>query len=654
MTDKRVSIIITGLVIIFLQVGNVHAQNIIIDPDSIFQNIRGFGGMNHTTWINDLNEDNRNKAFGNDPGEMGLSILRIHLDPNPALFSRELPTALHALREGAIVFASPWNAPDNLLEPVGSIRRVNPGKYAEYVAHLNAFNQYMADNGAPLFAISVQNEPDYGEWTRWSSGEMLDFMANYAQDIENRVIAPESFQFRRTYTDPLLNNSAAAQNLDIVGGHIYGGGLADYPLARQKGKEVWMTEHLLGSNANETNDWSLALVVAKEINDCMKANFNAYIWWYIRRFYGLIADDGNITDKGYVLAHYAKFIRPGAVRIFSDDRLVSLVDITAFKTDTSLVMVLLNRSTGSKQLNITIENANITTWSRFTSTAVKKMVNEGEFPITDGTFSVTIEPRSVTTFTTVSAPGGKFGNIPPEASVGEMEEELFDETGSGEVAVTLQGSNSHDPDGEIVYFSWAQNGIQISTQPDLEQKLGIGNHSFVLTVTDNDGATNTDTVQISVVSNNNAHIWLEAECTEVGENWDVLSGRSSSNDAYLSVKPGIQALNAASGLAADLLTYTFLVPEHGNYKIWGRVLVPSANDDSYWIKVDNGSWINWNSIVGGSSWQWDDVHNQSNDSPMVYALDSGMHTLSLCYREDGASIDKFYLTNTGATPSGMG
>ena len=44
------------------------------------------------------------------------------------------------------------------------------------------------------------------------------------------MIAAESFNFNRQPTDPLLQNPAAAAEFEIVGGHIYGSGLADYPL----------------------------------------------------------------------------------------------------------------------------------------------------------------------------------------------------------------------------------------------------------------------------------------------------------------------------------------------------------------------------------------------------------------------------------------
>ena len=66
-------IIRTALYLVLMPLaGNVLAQEVTIDLSQEYQVIRGFGGMNHTTWIPDLNEDNRKKAFGNNPGELAI------------------------------------------------------------------------------------------------------------------------------------------------------------------------------------------------------------------------------------------------------------------------------------------------------------------------------------------------------------------------------------------------------------------------------------------------------------------------------------------------------------------------------------------------------------------------------------------------------
>src|SRR5690606_41253896 len=94
--------------------------------------------------------------------------------------------------------------------------------------------------------------------------------------------------------------------------HLYGGGIGDYPLARQHGKEIWMTEHL--HNTNSPNDWSRdqALMLGEEIYGCMDANFNAYIYWYLKRYYSMLGDGeqgtvvGQLLPRSSITAHYAR------------------------------------------------------------------------------------------------------------------------------------------------------------------------------------------------------------------------------------------------------------------------------------------------------------------------------------------------------------
>jgi len=67
-------------------------------------------------------------------------------------------------------------------------KRLRYDKYGDYVQHLNDFVAYMKSNGVDLYAISVQNEPDYAhEWTWWTPQEMLRFMRDYAGQINCRL-----------------------------------------------------------------------------------------------------------------------------------------------------------------------------------------------------------------------------------------------------------------------------------------------------------------------------------------------------------------------------------------------------------------------------------------------------------------------------------
>ncbi|MBN1116141.1 MAG: T9SS type A sorting domain-containing protein [Bacteroidales bacterium] len=628
------------------------AQSVTVDMGTEYQSIQGFGGMNHTSWVSDLSEATREKAFGNAPGNLGLSILRIHIDPDESRWSDQLATSQFAHDQGALIFATPWDPPSDMIETVNELKKLKTDMYSDYVNHLNSFNTFMSNNDVPLYAISVQNEPDYGDWTRWTSSEMVTFLKENAQNIENKVIAPESFQFRRDFTDPILNDDAASANVDIIGGHIYGGGLSDYPLARDKGKEVWMTEHYTSSDRS-ANLWPDALGVGKEINDCMEANFNAYVWWYIRRFYGLITDDGLLSKRGYVLSQYSKFVRPGNVRVEAEVTNASNVFATAFKTDTSLVIVVVNNNSNAVNLDFSIANGTVDTLTKFVTSATKSVVNDGGVSISGGSFSAVFDAYSITTLTTHTQSGPRFDNIAPVAVAGD-DVNITDEDGTGFETISLDASASSDSDGELVDLVWSLDGDFLTSDTTYDVDLMIGDHVIVLTVIDNDGVPDHDTMLVHIEGIFETELYFEAECTTVGSTWEITEDETASNGFYVTTPAGTESTGEASADTADHVIVEFEVTEESNYKVWCRMITPSPNDDSFWIKMDDGTWTMWNSIPSTSDWAWDDVHDQSNDNPVTFYLTAGTHTLSICFREDGALLDKILIANSGVPPTGMG
>ncbi|MBX3009020.1 MAG: T9SS type A sorting domain-containing protein [Melioribacteraceae bacterium] len=382
-----------------------------VNFSNLRQLIRGFGAANILPWRPDMTSSEIETAFGTGDTQLGFSILRLMVQPDSNQWSMNVTTAKKAHEKGVLIFASPWNAPPRMTEVINGQTRVRYDMYNDYADHLNAYTRFMLRNGVPLYAISVQNEPDYAnEWTGWTADEMLRFMKEYAHKLETRVMAPESFQFRKNMSDPILNDSIACSNLDIVGGHIYGGGLASYPLAEQKGKEVWMTEHLSGETG-QANDWAWGLPVASEMNNVMKAGMNAYVWWYIVRFYGPISDGtnnsgnkGTITKKGYVMSQFSKFIRPGYYRVESavyPPLVGSGVSTTSYidPATSKVIIVAVNTSTTSKEHAFRIQNGTVN--KKFTpyTTSVSKNCEMGsEINVAGDNFIFTLEPSSITTF----------------------------------------------------------------------------------------------------------------------------------------------------------------------------------------------------------------------------------------------------------------
>jgi hypothetical protein len=90
--------------------------------------------------------------------------------------------------------------------------------------------------------------------------------------------------------------------------------------------------------------------------------------------------------------------------------------------------------------------------------------------------------------------------IPPVAYAGENQ--VISTVEKVEYAiVTLDGSESKDPQDRIASWSWLDStGRELSTEAKLRVKLSLGVHLFELRVFDIDGGMTTDSVQITIES----------------------------------------------------------------------------------------------------------------------------------------------------------
>jgi glucuronoarabinoxylan endo-1,4-beta-xylanase len=370
-------------------------------PDSVQQYIRGFGAANILPWRPDMTTDQVQKAFGTGQGQLGFTILRLRIPYTDDVgeFSAQVSTAKLAQSLGAIVFATPWTPPPALKSNNNIVAgTLLESSYAAYAAHLKGFADYMAANGAPLYAVSIQNEPDANvtyESCSWNATQFLNFTKNNAASVGTRIMMPESQNFVHRLSDSTLIDTSAAANVAIIGGHIYGGGLAPYPLAVSKGREVWMTEHL-----DLDTSWMAVLATGKEIHDCMNAGMNAYVWWYIVRFYGPIGEDGSVTKRGYLMSQYARFIRPGFHKINCNAAPQRHVWLSSYKDSSSsrVVIVALNLAATAVQQAFSIPAGKMSSFAPYTTSITKNCAEGNAIPVTSGNFAISLDPSSITTF----------------------------------------------------------------------------------------------------------------------------------------------------------------------------------------------------------------------------------------------------------------
>lgn len=417
---KKYLLTITALMLCLSSMADVKKASITIDQRVKYQHVAGFGGFSPSPqWQYWLGDSEMDKLFGKGDDQLGLNILRVYISDNKNLWSSGVANIRRAKKYKAYVFASPWSPPASWKDnnQTGNGGKLLASRWGDWATYLNDYYKYMRSQGLKIDAVSIQNEPDWSPGyssCNWTGEELAEFLRLHGSTIQCKVIAPESVHFTKNLHEPILNDEEACRNLDIVGGHFYGWDGSAYPLAAQKGKEVWMTEFLInerqqnnGANDGPDIDWKTdGFLFAKSINDAMLANMSAWVHYSLKRYYGCLGDgefgtkDNEITKRGWILSQYAKYVS-GTMRIHhglndASGKLSSSAYLSI--TGDSVVVMMINPSADTYTTNVSLPfntkgGQHIVTTE--TLDAKRSAIN-----MADETHEVdvTLEPYSVNTF----------------------------------------------------------------------------------------------------------------------------------------------------------------------------------------------------------------------------------------------------------------
>lgn len=356
-----------------------------VNPSEEHQNIDGFGAMNSWGDYGYWTDAECDLMFK----ELKLSIMRIRISPDENNWGNLLECCRYATGTyGVRILATPWTMPASMKDTGslnasdnGTLSHLKETSYEDYAKWLEKFAKYMKDNGAPLYAISVQNEPDWPapyEGCNWTGEQILNFVKNYGGLITSaKLVSGESMSMNRAYYDGILNDKTACDNIDIIAGHLYGvPAPQSYGLAEEKGKPVWMTEHLLNDSwTKNTSHWDETMKMADEMSDCMNAGWNAYIWWYGRRYYSLIGDGeegsakGAILQRGQAFGQFSRYIQAGDKRVGSSVEGTSQVRVCAFKNKSGLAVIIINDAESKVNVTVNFNSAEAGTAATTTSSS---------------------------------------------------------------------------------------------------------------------------------------------------------------------------------------------------------------------------------------------------------------------------------------------
>lgn len=400
-----------------------------VDFGTAGQVIRGFGGSE--AWSGVMPATQISTLYGTGSTDLGLSIMRVRIAPatwnttsqtaDTTQWTAELTNAKAAQAMGATVFATPWTPPasmksDNSVN-TGSL---NASSYADYANYLEAYVNYATSLNVNLYAISMQNEPDWDpcqgggpsasgcyESCLWTATQMDTWVANNSSVLTVPLMMPESYYFNNALSDPALNDPNAVNKIGLIGGHLYGHAPYYYTLAENLHKDVWMTEHTINLASGETTTQSMAdaLSVAEDVHNSMTVGqYNAYVYWWmvnsssLSYYSGLLDTSGNMSWVGAGLAQYARFVRPGYSRYSATANPLTGVYVSAYGTTGHQAIVVINTNSTAAQIAFTIQNQSISSLTPYQTTSAGMVAAQPAVTLSGNQFTYAVPAQSITTF----------------------------------------------------------------------------------------------------------------------------------------------------------------------------------------------------------------------------------------------------------------
>jgi glucosylceramidase len=386
-----------------------------IDADKTYQEMDGFGYTltgGSALHIAKMSSAARAKLlqelFGTGKNDIGISYLRISVgasDLDEKVFSyNDLPAGqtdeamakfdlgydkqylIPVLQEilkinpSIKILGSPWSPPV-WMKTNGDTRggSLKPEYYQVYAKYLVTYIQQMKQNGITIDALTVQNEPlhpgnnpsllmvaeDQKVFVRDALGPA--FAKN---GIKTKIIIYDHNADRPDYPISILNDKEAAKYIDGSAFHLYAGKIDALTAVHDAhpDKNLYFTEEWVGAPGNFAKEleWHVTnLIIGAPRNWCK----NVLEW-------NLAADENQDphTDRGgcdrclgaititgdnvarepayYIIAHASKFVRPGSVRIASEN--ADGVLNVAYKTpEGRIAAIIQNTSKEDKTIDVT-------------------------------------------------------------------------------------------------------------------------------------------------------------------------------------------------------------------------------------------------------------------------------------------------------------
>jgi len=288
------------------------------------------------------------------------------------------------------IMGSPWSAPTwmktNNNTKGGSLK---PEFYDAYALYFVKYIEQMKKEGIVINSVTIQNEPLHPGNNPSMYMEAKDqaiFVKNHLgpafekSNIKTKIIVYDHNCDKPEYPLEILNDPAAKKYVDGSAFHLYGGTIDALSKVHDAhpDRNLYFTEQWTGGPGNFPTDlkWNIENLIIGAPKNWAKMSLQ----WNLAAdpkydphtdqggctsCMGAITIDGSKVTRNvayYVMAHAAKFIRPGSKRIESNV-IKTLPNVAFRRPDGKTVIVVLNTSENAQDFSIKLDgktvNANL-------------------------------------------------------------------------------------------------------------------------------------------------------------------------------------------------------------------------------------------------------------------------------------------------------
>ncbi|WP_202841717.1 glycoside hydrolase family 30 protein [Luteimonas saliphila] len=281
------------------------------------------------------------------------------------------------------VMASPWSAPAWMKDSGSLVKgRLLPRYYDAFARYLLRYVDAYADEGIPIFALTVQNEPDHEPedypGMRFNAPERARFIGDHLGPLRDRRRPHlQIFDWDHNWDKPqeplaVLADPAASKHVSAVAWHCYGGHVSAQAPVRDAfpDKDVYMTE-CSGGDWEPVRSGGLTLQARTLVIGTTRHWARGVLFWNLAldengephaggcdTCRGIVTIDSMTgavtrTDDYYALAHASRFVRRDAWRIASTDT-DDGIDNVAFENVDDGSRVLVASNSGDAPRTITV------------------------------------------------------------------------------------------------------------------------------------------------------------------------------------------------------------------------------------------------------------------------------------------------------------